>query len=190
MSGLDQYQERIWWIEHQIRSIIAAHPMKVGKAIRRVLPAIKDAELQALSSLWSEGSFNVSLSDSPAVFVEAYQSVRSCMYGKGALCRRAYAPHGIGIAVARRGGELVARALVRDTGAFNRCYGSAHYALDAVLRLVAGLDCGPHWLDGIAGIRAEALLWQKTYPMQIMGRSHTVEVYRRVTVFEPFLDVA
>lgn len=151
---MDILQDRARWIEHRIRERLAAHPgMRPGKAIRQILPDLSDDQRAALGRLWDGEQFAVDVSADEDSFVRAYDAVRSCMHGQGALCWRAYHPHGIAVAIAYRNGEIVARALVRiGTRQFNKTYGEESFALGVYLSALCGLERTPAWLDGIAEI--------------------------------------
>lgn len=129
-------QEKIWWLEHQIRELTSGRGMRPGKAIRRLFG--EAADLKALTSAWTGGEFGVVLSDSKAAFEAGYGQVNSCMQGKGDLCWEAYSPHGVGIALMVRDGVVVARSLIWQSPqgpAYVRCYGYAWFQLQAVLQL-------------------------------------------------------
>jgi hypothetical protein len=88
------------------------------------------------------------------------------MQGKGALCERAYAPHGVQIAVLRdQAGLIVARMLLRN-GLANRAYGSQSHTLVAALKILGGITLDSGWLDDIAAdiatmgyVEPEATVW-------------------------------
>lgn len=122
---------------------------KPGKAVRRAYPWATDAQVQDTAA-YIVGGYDVEITSSPAVWVDAYASIRSCMQGKGALCARAYTPHNVQIAVLRNAdGVIVARALVRN-GCANKAYGASAHTLLAVLEVLGGVTLTRYWLDGIA----------------------------------------
>jgi hypothetical protein len=131
-------QDKKYWIEHKIRSLIA-RGLKPSKAIKRALGIDNPDIIKSLSSLWEDGEFSVVISSDADVWAEAYAGIRSCMQGKGELCRKAYSPFGVQIAVAVRNGKPIARCLVRE-GKFPKQYGEAHFALAAYLEIVEGMQ--------------------------------------------------
>lgn len=102
--------DKIWWIEHQIRGLTQGRRMRPGKAIRRLF-STSDEKTCALARLWNGADFGVEVSAEEPAWVGAYSEIRSCMQGYGALCFRAYSRHGVSIITARRDGKYVARAL-------------------------------------------------------------------------------
>lgn len=140
-----EVQEKIWWIEHQIRSLTKIRGMRVGKAIRRLF-GTDDDTTGALSRLWDGEQFAVVVSDSAEVWAGAYEQIRSCMQSAGLLCHRAYGRHGVQIVAAIRGGRYTARALMVG-GRFPKAYGDDSFALECLLAL-AGAEKSDEWFVG------------------------------------------
>lgn len=167
---MSQCQEKVWWVEHQIRSLTKLRGMRCGKAIRRVLNTT-DEETQALAGLWGDGEFSVVFGDTSELFSAAYTQIRSCMQGRGELCHRAYTPHGVGIAVSYRDGEITARGL-HHAGMYNKTYGQGSYALSVFFEKIAGIKFSTKWIDDET---AEKCLVTETYQYQekvvITGRT-------------------
>lgn len=136
-------QEKIWCIEHQIRTLTKGRGMRPGKAIRRVL-GTTDAQTQALAGLWLDGSFGVAIGADPSLFKAGYDHVRSCMQGHGDVCHASYTPHGVTIATAMVGWRIVvARSLVYEPGKiYIKAYGEQSFALQTLLEIVCGLFPG------------------------------------------------
>ena len=139
----DDLQARVWWAEHRLRPLILGRGMRPGRAIKRAF-GVDDDATQALAHLWAGDEFaGVEFGDSPELFERAYSDVRSCMQGHGRECHAAYTPHGVGLAVIRQAGRVVARALVYPEGGIHvRAYGEWAFALEALLQHVCGLRRG------------------------------------------------
>ena len=137
--------DKIWWIEHQIRSLTQGRGMRPGKAIRRLF-STSDEKTGALARLWNGTDFGVEVSAEEPAWVGAYSEIRSCMQGYGALCFRAYSRHGVSIITTKRDGKYVARALTVG-GRYPQAYGEESFALEALLEIV-GLEKTPGWFEG------------------------------------------
>ncbi len=137
--------EKIWWIEHQIRSLTQGRGMRPGKAIRRLF-SVSDDKTGALARLWNGTDFGVEFSAEESAWIGAYSDIKSCMQGRGAMCHRAYSRHGVSIITAQRDGKYVARALTVG-GRFPQAYGEASFALEALLEIV-GFEKSPAWFEG------------------------------------------
>lgn len=138
--------ERVYWVEHRVRNLISGRGMRPSRAIARVLGLTDPEQIKALAALWHDGEFAVTIGDSRELFVAAYEQVRSCMQGKGELCWRAYSKHGTDLAVVTIGGQIHARALVRDS-AYNTVYGELSWALKVFLSVVCQYDERPLFPD-------------------------------------------
>lgn len=138
--------ERKYWIEHQVRGLVNGRGMRPSRAIARVLGLSNPETIKALAALWRDGEFAVTIGDSRELFVAAYEQVRSCMQGKGDLCWRAYSKHSTNLAVVTIGGQIKARALVRDS-AYNTAYGELSWALKIFLSVVCQYDDRPLFPD-------------------------------------------
>lgn len=138
--------ERTYWIEHQVRNLINGRGMRPSRAIARVLGLTDPEQIKALAALWCGDEFAVTIGDSRELFVAAYAQVRSCMQGKGALCWCAYSKHATSLAVVTIGGQIKARALVRDS-AYNTAYGELSWALKIFLSVVCQYDDRPLFPD-------------------------------------------
>lgn len=147
---------KMWFIEHKIRALIDGRGMRPGRAIRRLYPRLSDAAVASLVACWQagEGEFGLITSETePDLWVRAYDEIRSCMQGKGALCRRAYERHGVQVvALADSQGRLRARCLVQQhaDGLLYAApqYGEYHYQLADVLRLIGVVVDEVDWFEG------------------------------------------
>ena len=137
--------DKIWWIEHQIRGLTQGRRMRPGKAIRRLF-STSDEKTSALVRLWNGSDFGVEVSAEEPAWVGAYSEIRSCMQGYGALCFRAYSRHGVSIITARRDGKYVARALTVG-GRYPQAYGEESFALEALLEII-GFEKVRAWFYG------------------------------------------
>lgn len=137
--------DKIWWIEHQIRSLTQGRRMRPGKAIRRLF-STSDDKTGALARLWNGTDFGVEVRAEESAWIGAYSDIKSCMQGRGAMCHRAYSRHGVSIITAQRDGKYVARALTVG-GRFPQAYGEASFALEALLEIV-GFEKSPAWFEG------------------------------------------
>jgi hypothetical protein len=136
-------QESIWYAEYRVRKHRGSH----GKVVRRSYPAATAAQVQDLAAYFA-GDYSVQVSTDPIVWQEAYDCIRSCMIGKGALCARAYTPHGVSIAVLRdSAGTACARMLVRNGQALT-AYGALSHLLVAALTMLGGVVLAEAWIDG------------------------------------------
>ncbi len=138
--------DQVYWVEHKVRCLINERGMRPSKAISRVLGLKSPEEIKALSTLWVDGSFSVSIGTDMSTWISAYDHVRSCMQGYGELCCEAYSPHGTAIAVVNIGGLIRARALVRED-AYNTAYGELSWALLIFLRVVCQFTDRPLFDD-------------------------------------------
>lgn len=142
------WQDKIYQIEHEIRSLVETRKMRASKAIGRVF-GVKDPDLiNHLAKLWDGASFNVEMGNSVELFVRAYTYVGSCMQGKGDYCHKAYTSNGVEIAAINHPSRgYTARALYLNDN-YNRVYGEDHYLLEYFLKAL-GFNQTRFWLKSI-----------------------------------------
>jgi hypothetical protein len=133
--------------EYNVHRLMRERGMKVGRAIRRLHPDITDGEVQDLATFVTD-SLTVEVGDSEELFVAAYKAIKSCMYYRGVLAYKAYARHGIKIAVLRDANNtIIGRCLVNAVNdKANLCYGIGHGLLRAALKVWGGIDFTPMWV--------------------------------------------
>lgn len=164
-----EVNDKIWWVEHQIRQLVYGRGMRPGKAIRRLYPELVDSAVQSLVGAWHADEFGVTIGDTKALFVAAYDEVSSCMRGQGDMCHAAYTPHGVQLAVMVRDSRIVARSLVWESPegpAFVRCYGAEWHRLQAVLELAGFRAATLAHMSGKIVVRAwcdvrETMRWEE-----------------------------
>lgn len=142
------WQDKIYQIEHEIRSLVETRKMRASKAIGRVF-RVKDPDLiNHLAKLWDGASFNVEMGNGIDLFDRAYRYVSSCMQGKGDYCHKAYTPNGVEIAAINHPSRgYTARALYLNDN-YNRVYGEDHYLLEYFLKAL-GFNQTRFWLKSI-----------------------------------------